>query len=163
MHGILYYSTISGNTRLVGEALQGTFANAGITLTLQDVAEDTTWNKEERINKKEDMMEYFVIFACGTYGHGQLEKTMRKYCEETWKDVKLNWILCAAIGLGDHRYDVEYNIYSADQLESWITERGGNLICPALRINRSPVKPNNQKIIENWAALFIQNLRKCIE
>lgn len=90
MHGVLYYSTISGNTRLVGEALQGFFANAGITLTLQNVAEDTTWDKEERKNKKEEMMDYFVIFACGTYGHGQLEKAMRKCCEETWKDVKLN-------------------------------------------------------------------------
>jgi flavodoxin len=90
MHGVLYYSTISGNTRLVGEALQGIFANAGITLTLQDVAEDTTWNKEERKDKKEEMMDDFLIFACGTYGHGQLEKTMRKCCEETWKDVKLN-------------------------------------------------------------------------
>lgn len=44
MHGILYYSTISGNTRLVGEALQAIFANAGITLMLQNVAEDNNWN-----------------------------------------------------------------------------------------------------------------------
>lgn len=147
MHGILYYSTISGNTRLVGEALQGTFANAGITLTLQDVAKDTTWQDEVD----------FALFGSGTYAHGMIEKSLRKCVEEIWKDKNIR-IPCAAIGLGDHRYDVEYNIYSADQLESWITERGGTLVCPALRINRSPVKPNNQKIIENWATLFIQNL-----
>lgn len=56
MHGILYYSTISGNTALVAEAIQEFMAKAGITLTLQDLAEDTTWQEGD-----------FVILACGTY------------------------------------------------------------------------------------------------
>jgi flavodoxin len=150
MQGILYFSTTSGNTRLVGEALQGIFANAGITLTLQDVAEDTTWQQDEVD---------FVLFGSGTYAHGMIEKSLRKCVEEIWKEKKIR-IPCAAIGLGDHRYDVEYNMYAADQLESWITEHGGNLLCPALKINRSPIKPNNQKIIENWAKNFITTLRK---
>lgn len=83
---------------------------------------------------------------------------VRQSIEQTWKEKKLKNLPCAAIGLGDHRYDVEYNMYAADQLESWITEHGGNLLCPALKINRSPVKPNNQKIIENWAKSFSNNL-----
>ena len=83
---------------------------------------------------------------------------MRKCLEETWKEKKLKDLPCAAIGLGDHRYDSEYNTYAADLLESWIREHGGNLISPPLRINRSPVKPNNTKIIENWARSFINNL-----
>ena len=149
MKGILYYSTISGNTRLVGEALQRIFANAGLTLTLQDVAEDKTWQDEID----------FALFGSGTYAHGMIEKSLRKCVEEIWKEKKIR-IPCAAIGLGDHRYDVEYNMYAADQLESWITEHGGNLLCPALKVNRSPVKPNNQKIIENWAKNFITTLRK---
>jgi flavodoxin len=57
MHGILYYSSISGNTTLVAEALQGMLANAGITLALQNVAEDTVWEDEAD----------FVVLACGTY------------------------------------------------------------------------------------------------
>jgi len=83
---------------------------------------------------------------------------MRKCLEETWKEKKLKDLPFAAIGLGDHRYDPEYNTYTADLLESWIREHGGNLISPPLRINRSPVKQNNQKIIENWAMSFINNL-----
>jgi flavodoxin len=150
MQAILYYSTISGNTRLVGEALQGIFANAGITLTLQDVAEDTTW---------QDEVDFFLI-GCGTYGHGQLQNLMRQCVEKEWKDKRLNNLSGVAVGLGDHRYDREYNIYAADMLESWIQEHGGNLICPALKINRSPIKTNNQKIIENWAKNFITSLRK---
>jgi flavodoxin len=97
MHGVLYYSTISGNTRLVGEALQGTFANAGITLTLQDVAEDTTWNKEARKDKKEVDGCTFLIFACGTYGHGHARKKSEKMLSRRlWKDVKheLNPLCC---------------------------------------------------------------------
>lgn len=149
MHGVLYYSSISGNTRLVGEALQGIFSLAGITLSLQNVGEDATWQDEVD----------FALLGCGTYGHGQLQNAMRQCLEKEWKEKKIR-IPCAAIGLGDHRYDREYNMYAADQLEDWIHEHGGELICTALRINRSPVKPNNQKIIENWAKNFIQSLRK---
>ena len=163
MQGTFYYSTVSGNTRLVGEALQESFRIAGVTLLLQDVAEDSIWGKEEWRMKNEEWMNSFVIFACWTYGHGQLQSTMRKCCEETWKSIQLKWLPCAAIGLGDHRYDREYNMYAADILENWICKHGWNLTCPALRINRSPIKPNNQKIIENWAKSFIQNLRKCRE
>lgn len=132
MHGTLYYSSISGNTALVGEALQEHFRQAGITLTLQNVAEDTTWQESD-----------FVLLGCGTYGHGQLEKSLRRCVEETWKDIKLKNIACTAIGLGDHRYDREYNMYAADILETWLREHGGNIISSPLRINRSPVKPNN--------------------
>lgn len=133
MHGTLYYSSISGNTALIGEALQEYFRQGGITLSLQNVAEDTNWQEGND----------FVLLGCGTYGHGQLEKSLRRCVEETWKDMKLKNIPCAAIGLGDHRYDLEYNMYSADMLESWLCEHGGNIICPPLRINRSPIKPNN--------------------
>lgn len=149
MQGVLYYSTISGNTRLVGEALMEHFRIMGVELTLQDVAADTTWQEEVD----------FAIFGSGTYAHGMIEKSLRKCVEEIWKEKKIR-IPCAAIGLGDHRYDREYNMYAADQLELWITEHGGNLLCLALKINRSPVKPNNQKIIENWARNFITTLRK---
>lgn len=51
MQGILYYSTISGNTRLVGEDLQKHFSKAGITLTLQDVAEDNVFKLQTTNNK----------------------------------------------------------------------------------------------------------------
>mgnify|MGYP000190341548 FL=1 len=150
MQGILYFSTTSGNTRLVGEALVEHFRIMGVTLTLQDVAEDTIWQDEID----------FALFGSGTYAHGMIEKSLRKCVEETWKEKKLKNLPCAAIGLGDHRYDREYNMYAANQIELWIAEHGGNLICPALKINRSPLKPNNQKIIEAWARNFITTLRK---
>ena len=31
----------------------------------------------------------FILLACGTYGHGQLQNIMRKCIEETWKDIQL--------------------------------------------------------------------------
>jgi flavodoxin len=147
MHGVFYYSTISGNTALVAEAVQGIFSQAGITLILQDVAEDRTWQDEVD----------FALFGCGTYGHGQLQNTMRQCVETEWVDRMIK-VPCAVIGLGDHRYDREYNMYAADILENWIRERSGRLLWPALRINRSPLKLNNQKTIENWAKGFINNL-----
>jgi flavodoxin len=149
MHGVLYYSTISGNTALVAEAIQELMTKAGITVTIQDLAEDITWQETD-----------FVILACGTYWHGQLQNMMRKCTEEVWRDIQLKWLPCGAIGLGDHRYDLEYNMYAGDMLMSWLHEHGGNVISPALRINRSPVKLNNGKIIENWTQNFIISLRK---
>ncbi|MBP6921661.1 flavodoxin family protein [Candidatus Gracilibacteria bacterium] len=148
MHGVFYYSTISGNTALVAEAVQGIFSQAGITLILQDVAEDRTWQDEVD----------FALFGCGTYGHGQLQNTMRQCVETEWVDRMIK-VPCAVIGLGDHRYDREYNMYAADILENWIRERSERLLGPALRINRSPLKLNNQKTIENWAKNFINSLR----
>ncbi len=118
MHGILYYSTISGNTRLVGEALVELFQKSDITLLLQDVAVDTTW--QEDID--------FALFGSGTYGHGMIEKSLRKFLEEILKEKKLRHIPYAAIGLGDHRYDREYNVYAADQIELWIQEHGGTVM-----------------------------------
>ncbi len=117
MHGVFYYSTISGNTALVAEAVQGIFSQAGITLILQDVAEDRTWQDEVD----------FALFGCGTYGHGQLQNTMRQCVETEWVDRMIK-VPCAVIGLGDHRYDREYNMYAADILENWIRERSERLL-----------------------------------
>lgn len=147
MHGILYYSSISGNTALVAEALRDMLAQAGITLTLQNVVENTVWHDAD-----------FALLGCGTYGHGQLEVSLRRCVEDHWKEKKLKDLPCAAIGLGDHRYDVEYNMYASELLETWLREHGGHIICPPLRINRSPIKPNNRKIIENWTKNFILSL-----
>ena len=84
MQGVLYYSTISGNTRLVGEALMEHFRIMGVTLTLQDVAEDTTWQDEVD----------FALFGSGTYAHGMIEKSLRKCVEEVWKEKKDTNPLC---------------------------------------------------------------------
>ena len=176
MHGILYYSSISGNTALVAEAIRDSLWKAGIELTLQNVAENTLWHplkstecqvpsaqteaeKIGTLNSKLGTSPDFILLGCGTYGHGQLQNMLRQCLEKTWKDVYLAGISCAAFGLGDHRYDREYNIYAANLLEDWLREHGGNILCPALRINRSPIKPSNQKIIETWAENFITSIR----
>ena len=69
------------------------FRIMGVTLTLQDVAEDTIWQDEID----------FALFGSGTYAHGMIEKSLRKCVEETWKEKKLKNLPCAAIGLGDHQ------------------------------------------------------------
>jgi menaquinone-dependent protoporphyrinogen IX oxidase len=51
VNGILYFSTISGNTRLVGEALMEHFRIMGVELTLQDVAEDNSFKEQTTKNK----------------------------------------------------------------------------------------------------------------
>lgn len=163
MRGTFYYSTISGNTRLVWEALQGFFSQSGVTLDLQDIAIDSYLEiqktgempKGMSSNKVQNDGIEFIVLACGTYGHGQLEKNMRHCIETLWKDMALKNMPCAIVGLGDHRYDREYNMYAGVLLENWVYEHGGQIICPTLSINRSPLKPINQKLVENWAENFL--------
>ncbi len=143
MNGVFYYSTISGNTRLVWERLQELFQEAWITLSLQNLTQDIAWKESD-----------FALFGCGTYWHGQIQNILRHQLETIWKEKDLQEFLCAAIGLWDHRYDLEYNTYAAVQVETWIQEHNGQLASPALRINRSPLKPSNQAIIEEWARNF---------
>ena len=152
MNGILYYSSISWNTALVAEGWVEYFRLAGVNLTIQNLAADTTWQPTQGTYD-------FVLLACGTYGHGQLQNILRNCTENLWEDTELKWLPCAAIGLGDHRYDVEYNMYAGDILENWLREHGGRIVIPTLKINRSPVKEKNANKVREWAKSFAHNLR----
>ena len=56
----------------------------------------------------------------------------------------------AVIGLGDPKYDVDYNIEAAQILSDWFEAHGANQIIEPLKVNKSPL-PQLNELVETWA------------
>ena len=97
------------------------------------------------------------IFACGTYGHGVLQENMTKFLYKYNPKIDLENKPCAAIGLGDDKYDSEYNMASAVLLKEFIQLHNGENIIEPLKINKSPL-PHLYKEIQAWGEEFLKQL-----
>lgn len=113
--------------------------------------------RAEMSNPK-DLLKYDVcILASPTYGHGLLEGYMRKFVKGL-KEIDLKGKPCAVIGTGDPKYEAQYHIESAATLEKILTDHGGKLLLPALRISRTPVM-HLKGLIPNWTKQLITKLK----
>ena len=99
--------------------------------------------------KKHDV----CVLASPTYGHGLLEAHMAKFVKGL-KEIDLKNKPCAVIGLGDPKYEAQYHIESAPILEKKLTDAGGKILLPALRISRTPVM-HLKGLIPNWTKQLI--------
>ena len=61
------------------------------------------------------------------------------------------------IGLGDPKYDDDYNIESAVILQKFLEERNGNMTIENLAINRSPI-PQLETKVRDWAEKLSKKL-----
>ena len=83
---------------------------------------------------------------------------MRKFIKGL-KEIDLKGKPCAVIGLGDPKYEAQYHIESAPILEKILTDRGGKILLPALRISRTPVM-HLKGLIPNWTKKLINLISK---
>lgn len=97
-----------------------------------------------------------LIFACPTYAHGELQVYFQQFLNEV-KDAKIPGKKCAVIGLGDPKYDDDYNIESAVILEEWMKDHGGELVCESLKINKSPIPQLDTKV-KAWADELVKKI-----
>jgi flavodoxin len=97
------------------------------------------------------------IFACGTYGHGVLQEHMEKFLISYNKDFDFNNKPCSVVGLGDNKYDNEYNIESAYILSDFVTTHNGVMCIEALKINKSPLIHLHNRV-ESWLDVFTKSL-----
>jgi flavodoxin I len=141
MKTILFvYGSVGGNTQMTVEAIAG----------LVDAKKfKTVLRRAELCDPAELLKSDVCVLASPTYGHGSLETSMGAFVEKM-KGVDLKGKPCAAIGLGDPRYDVQYHLESAPLLEKAIAEAGGKLVIPSLRISRTPVM-HLKGFIPAWA------------
>lgn len=122
----IVYGSVGGNTELVCSLLAEKIVSAGVSVKLS----------KAKVNTFDDLEDSkLYVFASPTYGHGQLEKYMAKFVA-SYKNSKFD---CqgrkfAVIGLGDKKYDDDYFIESANILERFIIDNGGQLLCPSLKI-----------------------------
>ena len=140
MASVLFiYGSTGGNTEMVVE-------NAAEILKKKF---KVTIQRAEQSHAK-DLLKFDVcILASPTYGHGLLEGYMSKFVKGL-KEIDLKGKPCAVIGLGDPKYEAQYHIESAPILEKRLTNAGGKIILPALRISRTPVM-HLKGLIPNWA------------
>ena len=135
---LIIFGSTGGNTELVTDEVAEILSAQNHEVKVQR-AELT---KEEDLNDFEN-----IIFASSTYGQGLLQEHMAKfiYPLKTLKGKK-----CAAIGLGDSKYNIEYVVESAKLLEEQIKEKQGEILTTALKINKSPV-PQLDAMVKDWA------------
>jgi len=139
MKTLILYGSTGGNTEFVARMIQETLAEQG---TQSDMARVGICSPEEALAY--DM----IIFGSPTYGHGHAERRISKWLWKA-KDVDLSSKKAAVFGLGDDKYDNDYNIESATILTDFLVNRGAEIIHEPLKINKSPI-PQGRKITD-WA------------
>jgi len=145
----IVYGSNSGNTKMVCEYLQMQLEKAGLEVLI---------DRGEHFPEDQLVGHDLLILACSTYGHGQLEDHFKKAFWPRIQDLDLKGQRCAVIGLGDSRYDTDYNIESAKILEHYVMSHNGELIQKSLLINKSPL-PQLESKVADWAQKLIEKYK----
>lgn len=143
----IIYGSTSGNTELVSDKVAQVLGAAGHVVTTQRV---------ERSSSEDIAGNDLTILASSTYGHGVLQEHFEQHGQRLLGG-DLTGQRFAVIGLGDPKYDSEYNIESAAILEKMVLDHGGELVCDSLRVNRNPI-PKLAKNVTAWATALATTL-----
>jgi len=145
---VIVYGSTGGNTEMVAEYVADFLKTKKYKVDV----------KRAEMSTAKDLLKYDVcILASPTYGHGLLEGHMAKFAKGI-KEVNLKGRPCAVIGLGDPKYERQYHIESAPILEKKLTDAGGKVLLPALRISRTPVM-HLKGIIPHWTKQLLTLLK----
>jgi len=148
MKSVLFiYGSTGGNTEMVVEKVAELLEAKKHKVVLQ---------RAEMSQPKDVLGCDVLILASPTYGHGLLQEYMRKFIKGL-KEIDLKGKPCAVIGLGDPKYEAQYHIESATTLEKVLTDHGGKILLPALRISRTPVM-HLKGLIPNWTKQLLKAL-----
>ncbi|MDP2690799.1 MAG: flavodoxin family protein [bacterium] len=138
-HVIIIYGSTGGNTEMVCQKIAEILKKKNHKTTLQRAE----WSKPEDLTKGD-----LCILGSPTYEHGVIQHHMGaflKQCKIITRDHRF-----AVVGLGDPKYDEHYNIESANILEAFVKEHGGEEVIHPLRINKTPI-PHLENEITEWA------------
>lgn len=150
MKSVLFiYGSTGGNTEMVVESVADILRAKKFKVDI----------KRAELSSAKDLLKSDVcILASPTYGHGLLEDHMGKFVKGM-KEIDLKGKPCAVIGLGDPKYEAQYHIESASVLEKKLTDAGGKLLLPALRVSMTPVM-HLKGLIPYWAKQLLAVLEK---
>lgn len=144
----IVFGSNGGNTKLVCEHLGNLLREGGHTARI---------NRCEHFPPENLTGHDLLILACSTYEHGELEDHFRYSFWPRIQAVDLAGQKCAVVGLGDSKYDTDYNIESGRILQKYVEEHGGELVCENLMIDKDPL-PQLEGKVETWA----HNLTKLV-
>jgi flavodoxin I len=142
---LIAYTSIGGNTELVVQKVTEILTQRFEVNTAR--VDVLTANSLEEYN--------CIILASPTYGQGTVEDHMSKYLKLIKSSTSGKSF--AIIGLGDNKYYPEYLSESGAILEKFVTDNGGNLLIPALRIGMPPIK-FIEKLVPRWCEILTQKL-----
>ncbi|MBA4336154.1 hypothetical protein C0416_00070 [bacterium] len=145
---LIIFGSTGGNTELVCDEVSQILSETKHKVTVQR-AEKSIPSDIKKYN--------YCILAGSTYGQGLLQEDINKFIKQCSPNDFLKRKF-AIIGLGDNKYNTEYVIESAKILEKTVTENGGILISPTLRINKTPVV-YIETTIKTWAENLSKQLK----
>lgn len=147
---LIAFSSIGGNTELVVQKV------SQIVQLSQKALIDVCRVDSFDITKPELLDEYnCLVLASPTYGQGTIEVHFLPFLKAIKSKIENK--NCAVIGLGDNKYYPEYLTESGAILEKYITDNGGKLLVPALRIGMPPIK-FIEKLVPKWVEKLLANL-----
>ncbi|MBI5421809.1 flavodoxin family protein [Candidatus Peregrinibacteria bacterium] len=144
----IVYASVGGNTQMVVETVADLLKSKGHRVS----------SMRAELSDPKALLDCDVcVLASPTYGHGTLEAAMDEFVHKM-KGLKLGGKPCAVIGLGDAKYELQYHLESAPKLEKVLTEAGGKVLLPALRISGTPVM-HLKGLIPAWVEKFSAALK----
>lgn len=147
---LIVYSSIGGNTELVVQKVSQLLEQSQ-KVELEIIRVDSFDTTKPEVL---DQYELFIL-ASPTYGQGTIESHFTSFLKAIKAQVANK--NCAVIGLGDNKYYPEYLTESGAILEKYVTDNGGNLIVPALRIGMPPIK-FIEKLVPKWVEKVLVSL-----
>jgi flavodoxin len=149
---LIVFSSIGGNTELVVQKVTQ-MIQASESATVDVIRVDSF-----DMTKPELLDDYnCLVLASPTYGQGTIETHFTPFLKLI--KPKITRKNCAVIGLGDNKYYPEYLTESGAILEKYITDNGGNLLIPALRIGMPPIK-FIEKLVPKWVEKLLTSLEE---
>lgn len=144
----IVYGSNSGNTQMVCQYVADFLTAQG-----HSVALDRCEHYPEDQLSGHDLL----ILGCSTYEHGALEDHFRYNFWPRIQNVDLAGQKAAVIGLGDSKYDTDYNVESGRILAQYVEEHNGELVHENLMINKCPLSQLEEKV-QTWAKALNQKL-----
>ena len=143
----IIYSSISGNTELVCQKIVEILKDNGLSVSLENC----------QVADLKHLLDCdILVFACPTYAHGELQVYFEQFLGKI-PDLDCDQKPVAVVGLGDPKYDDDFNVESAVILSDWFAKHNGNEIIESLKINKSPVPQLDEKV-KIWAEELIKKI-----
>ena len=142
------YSSPGGNTELVARTVTDVLSEAGCNVQLE---------RCENVDIETLAGTETLILAAPTYGHGEPDQRFATFLQAL-EAVDLSGCRCALIGLGDSKYDDDYNMAILPILLRLQKDKGMQKLHFPLAINKSPLPQLESRIIP-WAEDLVRILR----
>ena len=136
----IIFGSTTGNTEAVANKIAETMQGYDVQVVyVTDVKDDSVVAESD-----------LVLYGCSTMGLGELQEDFIPYYQDRMTPALLKGKNVAVFGLGDKENYEDYFCWAADILSKKVTECGGNLVCPVLKVDREP--EDNTDAVVAWAS-----------